>query len=109
MLSSGCNSPNITKPSKVTPPADNTWLSIEKRPLNTRPNCFKLQALKQASKQVAKQKVHVPKAQDPMVLIHELVKALNLYANTGADLKSSLLSLHLRECGCKRLNLSECV
>ena len=32
----------------------------------------------------------MPKAQNPMTLIHELVKALNLYANMGADLKSSL-------------------
>ena len=31
----------------------------------------------------------VPKAHDPMALIHELVKALNLYANTGADFKPS--------------------
>ena len=31
----------------------------------------------------------VPKAHDPMALIHELVKALNLYANTGAKFKSS--------------------
>ena len=30
------------------------------------------------------------KAQDPMALIHELVKALNLYANIGANLKSNL-------------------
>ena len=35
---------------------------------HTRPNCFKLQASKQASKQ----KVHELKAQDPMELIHEL-------------------------------------
>ena len=33
------------------------------------------------SKQPNKQKVSVPKAQDPMVLIGELVKALNLYSN----------------------------
>ena len=32
----------------------------------------------------------VPKAQDPMTLIHKLVKVLNLYANAGVDLKSSL-------------------
>ena len=32
----------------------------------------------------------VPKAQNPMTLIHELVKALNLYANMGADLKYGL-------------------
>ena len=36
-----------------------------------RPNCFKLQAAKQANKQ----KVYVPQAQDPMVLIGESVKA----------------------------------
>ena len=41
------------------------------------PNCFKLQATKRANKP----KVHVPQAQDPMVLISELVKALNLYSN----------------------------
>ena len=28
----------------------------------------------------------MPKAQDPMALIHELVKVLNLYANTGAKI-----------------------
>ena len=42
-----------------------------------RPNCFKLQVAKRANKP----KVHVPQAQDPMVLIGELVKALNLYSN----------------------------
>ena len=42
-----------------------------------RPNCFKLQATKRANKP----KVLVPQAQDPMVLIGELVKALNLYSN----------------------------
>ena len=44
-----------------------------------RPNCFKLQAVKQANKP----KVPVPQAQDPMVLIDKLVKALNLYSNLG--------------------------
>ena len=43
------------------------------------PNCFKLQATKQTNKP----KVPVPQAQDPMVLIGELVKALNLYSNPG--------------------------
>ena len=43
------------------------------------PNCFKLQVAKQANKP----KVPVPQAQDPMVLIGELVKALNLYSNPG--------------------------
>ena len=42
-----------------------------------RPNCFKLQDAKRANKS----KVLVPQAQDPMVLIDELVKALNLYTN----------------------------
>ena len=42
-----------------------------------RPNCYKLQAAKRANKP----KVPVPQAQDPMVLIGELVKALNLYSN----------------------------
>ena len=43
------------------------------------PNCFKLQAVKRANKP----KVPVPQAQDPMVLIGELVKALNLNSNLG--------------------------
>ena len=42
-------------------------------------NCFKLQAAKGANMP----KVPVPQAQDPMVLIGELVKALNLYTNPG--------------------------
>ena len=41
------------------------------------PNHYKLQAAKRANKP----KVLVPQAQDPMVLIAELVKALNLYSN----------------------------
>ena len=40
------------------------------------PNCFKLQAAKRANKP----KVPVPQAH-PMVLIGELIKALNLYSN----------------------------
>ena len=44
-----------------------------------RPNYFKLQAAKQANKP----KVPAPQAYDPMVLINELVKALNLYSNHG--------------------------
>ena len=43
------------------------------------PNCYKLKAAKRANKP----KVPVPQAQDPMVLIGELVKALNLYSNLG--------------------------
>ena len=42
-----------------------------------RPNCYKLQAAKRANKS----KVPMPQAQDPMMLIGELVKALNLYSN----------------------------
>ena len=51
---------------------------------HTRPNCFKLQASKQASKQ----KVIVSKVQDPMALIQELVKILNLYANSGVEIRA---------------------
>ena len=43
------------------------------------PNCYKLQAPKRANKP----KVPVPQAKDPMVLIGELVKALNPYTNLG--------------------------
>ena len=43
------------------------------------PNCYKLQAAKRANKP----KVPVSQAQDPMVLIGEWVKALNLYTNPG--------------------------
>ena len=43
------------------------------------PNCYKLQVAKWANKP----KVLIPQAQDPMVLIGELVKALNLYSNPG--------------------------
>ena len=52
---------------------------------HTRPNCFKLQVLKQSPKQ----KVLVSKAQDPVALIHELVKVLNLYTNGGADIRNN--------------------
>ena len=52
---------------------------------HTKPNCFKLQALKQASKQ----KVPVPKAQNPVTPIHELVKVLNLYSSTGGELRAN--------------------
>ena len=51
-----------------------------------RPNCFKLQAAKRANKP----KVLVPQAQDPMVLIGELVKALNLYSNPGVAQNSNV-------------------
>ena len=51
-----------------------------------RPNCFKLQAAKRANKP----KVPVPQAQDPMVLIGELIKVLNLYSNLGVAQNSNL-------------------
>ena len=41
--------------------------------------CYKLQAAKRANKP----KVPMPQAQDLMMLIGELVKALNLYSNPG--------------------------
>ena len=44
-----------------------------------RPNCYKLQAAKRANKP----KVPVPQALDPMVLISDLVKVLNIYSNPG--------------------------
>ena len=50
------------------------------------PNYFKLQAAKQAKKP----KVLVPQAQDPMVLIGELVKTLNLYTNPGVAHHSNM-------------------
>ena len=54
--------------------------------VHIRPNCFKLQATKRANKP----KVPVPQAQDPMVLIGELVKALNLYSNPRVDNHSNV-------------------
>ena len=51
-----------------------------------RPNCFKLQAAKRANKP----KEPVPQAQDPMVLIGELVKALNFYYNLGVTHHSNM-------------------
>ena len=49
-------------------------------------NCFKLQAAKRANKP----KVPMPQTQDPMVLISELVKALNLYSNPGVAQHSNM-------------------
>ena len=51
-----------------------------------RSNCFKLQATKVANKP----KVPVPQAQDPMVLIGELIKALNLFSNPGVAHHSNM-------------------
>ena len=49
-------------------------------------NCYKLQAAKRANKP----KVPVPQAQDPITLIGELVKALNLYSNPGVGNHSNV-------------------
>ena len=61
-----------------------------------------------------KPKVHVPQAQDPMVHIGELVKALNLYSNPRVGnhshvkkKKTPMLMVHLKSFGCKMLNLIE--
>ena len=51
-----------------------------------RPNFYKLQATKRANKP----KVHMPQVQDPMVLIGELVKTLNLYSNPGVGNHSNV-------------------
>ena len=92
----------IVKPGEVTPPLRKIRVDLKKskpknptlpkdklhdRPLwichfcgkigHTRLNCFKLQATKRANKL----KVHLPRAQNPIVLIDELVKVLNLYTN----------------------------
>ena len=53
---------------------------------HTHPNYFKLQGAKQATTQ----KVLVLQAQDPMALIGELVKALNLYTNAVVAHHSNL-------------------
>ena len=51
-----------------------------------RSNCYKLQAAKRANKP----KVTVPQEQDPIALIGELVKALNLYSNLGVGNHSNV-------------------
>ena len=51
-----------------------------------RPNCYKLRAAKRENKP----KVPVPQAQDPIALIGELVKALNLYSNLGVGNQSNV-------------------
>ena len=50
------------------------------------PNWYKLQAAKKANKP----KVSVSQAQDPIALIGELVKALNLYSNLGVGNHSNV-------------------
>ena len=44
----------------------------------------------QAAKRANKPKVSMPQAQDPMVLIGELVNALNLYSNLGVGNHSNM-------------------
>ena len=51
-----------------------------------RPNYYKLQAAKRANKP----KVLVPRAQDPIALIGELVTALSLYSNLGVGNHSNV-------------------
>ena len=51
-----------------------------------RPNCYKLQAAKRANKP----KVPMPQVQDPVALIGELVKTLNLYSNLGVGNHSNV-------------------
>ena len=53
-----------------------------------RPNYYKLQAAKRANKP----KVPAPQAHDPIALIGELVKALNLYSNPGVGNHSNVNS-----------------
>ena len=74
-----------SKPKKSTLSKDKThgmpaWVChFRRKSRHIRPNCYKLQAAKRANKP----KVSVPQAQDPIALISELVKALNLYSNPG--------------------------
>ena len=53
-----------------------------------RPNCYKLQAAKRANNP----KVSVPQAQDPITIIGELVKALNLYSNLRVGNYSNVIT-----------------
>ena len=77
-------SPNLPKGKKHDKPL---WVChFCGKARHTFQNCFKLQAAKQA----IKQKVHVPQAQDPMTLIGECVKALNLSTNAGVAHHSNL-------------------
>ena len=62
-----------------------------------RPNCYKQQAAKRANKP----KVSVPQAQDPIALIGELVKALNLYSNPGVGNHSNV-NTNSNACGASK-------
>ena len=100
----------IVKPVEVTPPKKTRVDLKETKPKNPtipkdkkhdrplwvchffgktghiRPNCYKLLTAKRANKP----KVPVPQAQDPMVLIGELVKALNLYSKPRVAYHSNM-------------------
>ena len=73
-----------SKPKKPTLSKDKThdkpsWVChFCRKTGHIRPNCYKLQAAKRANKP----KVLVPQVLDPMVLIVDLVKTLNLYSNS---------------------------
>ena len=72
--------PKALNPSKGETHDKPTWIChFCGKSRHIRPNCYKLQAAKRANKP----KVSVPQAQDPMILIGELVKAFNLYSNPG--------------------------
>ena len=81
-----------SKPKESTLPKDKmhgkpTWVChFRGKSGHIRPNCYKLQAAKRANKP----KVPVSQAQDPIALIGELVKALNLYSNPGVGNHSNV-------------------
>ena len=56
----------------------------------------------QAAKRANKPKVPMPQTQDPMVLIDELVKALNLYSNPGVAHHSNMNNNSDAKVACKR-------
>ena len=61
------------------------------------PNCYKLQAVKRANKP----KVSVPQAQDPIALIGELVRVLNLYSNLEVGNHSNV-NINSNACGASK-------
>ena len=76
--------PNLSKDKKYDRPL---WVChFYGKAGHTCPNYLKLQAAKRANKL----RVPVPQAQDPMLLIGELVKALNLYTNPGVAHNSNM-------------------
>ena len=67
------------------------------KPGHIHPNCYKLQAARRANKP----KVSVPQAQDPITLIGELVKALDLYSNLGVGYHSNV-NTNSNACGASK-------